>query len=206
MKVCRIFAGGVIPETSFIYVNKDDLVICADSGLKYALQLGISPDIVVGDFDSYNGQLPENTELHVSCPEKDDTDTMLAVKIAIDRGAKKIFLYGGLGARFDHSMANIQTLIYAREHGCEMIIDDTYNEISLQGEGRKTYHRREEWYFSIFALSDEVEINYLTGVKYPLEDYKMTRSFPIGVSNEITGERAILDIKSGLALVIRAGK
>ena len=115
MRTWHIFAGGVIRDTGFIRIYSDEKVICADGGLRYAQSIGVTPDILVGDFDSYKGAVPRGPELHVSRPEKDDTDTMLAVKIAIDRGAEKIVLYGALGARFDHTMANIQTLVYAHE-------------------------------------------------------------------------------------------
>lgn len=203
---CVIFAGGEIKDLSFIDTAElsHNFVICADSGYKYAEELGIVPDIIMGDFDSYTGRLPENTEIYRSIPEKDDTDTMLAVKTAISRGFTEIVLYGALGKRFDHAFANIQSLVYAYENGCAMSILDSDNEITVQGSGEKDYLKRKGWYFSIFALTDTAVISRYSGVKYPLENYLLKSSFPIGVSNEIMADKAVLQIDSGLILVVRS--
>lgn len=202
MKKWHIFSGGELDDTYFIEISGGEGVICADRGLLHAQKRGIIPDIVVGDFDSYKGQLPENAEIVRSVPEKDDTDTMLALKLAIDRGAEEILLYGALGGRFDHAIANIQTLKYAQEHGCEARIMDSCNEIVLQTVGARRYKRREGWYFSVFAYSEKLEINELTGVKYPLKNAEITAGFPIGVSNEIVEAVGELNIGSGTALVV----
>lgn len=206
MSECSIFAGGVIESLDFIDCDRvrSGLFICADRGCEYAKKLGIVPDVIVGDFDSYSGSLPDKAEILRSVPEKDDTDTMLAVKTAIDRGADRITLYGALGARFDHAFANVQTLIYAHEQGCEMTIADSGNIISVQGEGRRSYPLMKDWYFSVFSLTERAEILSMSGVKYPLENAVLTRSFPLGVSNEITDSEAVVAVRSGLLLVVRS--
>lgn len=205
---CVVFAGGEIKDLSFIDVSglkkSCNLVICADSGYKYAQQLNIVPDIIVGDFDSYTDSLPENITVYRSPPEKDDTDTMLAVKTAIENGCSDICLYGALGKRFDHAFANIQTLVYAYENGCNMRIIDADNEITVQGAGCKEYNRLDGWYFSIFSLTEKSLIKKYYGVKYPLYDFELEKSFPIGVSNEITENKAVLQIDSGLVLIVRS--
>ena len=208
MKRCHIFAGGElgnIPDNWFPEHN--GYVICADSGYKHLMKLGLHPDVIVGDFDSYSGKLPDGCEIIRTVPEKDDTDTIMALRIAIERGYDKIYLYGALGGpRFDHAFANIQTILFARERGAELILigDET---VLVQGPGEAVYpDGKERWgykYFSVFALTETVKIKSLSGVKYPLENYDMKASFPIGVSNEITGGQARLDIGSGLALVIQ---
>ncbi len=204
-----IIAGGVINDAEYITLwkldKRADLIVCADRGLEYAMQLKIKPDIIVGDFDSYTGDLPENTEIHVSVPEKDDTDTLLAVKLAIGRGCTEIVLTGALGGRFDHTFANVQTLLYAYEQGCEMSIVEKDNKLTVRGKGRHRFgwsavHK----YFSVFSLTEKLDIEYLRGVKYPLENYTMTSSFPIGVSNEFAEDNAYLSIRSGVALVVRS--
>ncbi|MDE7104933.1 MAG: thiamine diphosphokinase [Ruminococcus sp.] len=206
MKKCVIFAGGVINDLSFInsekLVKESDLIICADSGYVYAKKLDIVPNIILGDFDSYSGNFPDGAEIYRSIPEKDDTDTMLAVKTALSRGCNEITLYGALGKRFDHTFANIQTLIYAYENSCKMIVIDSENEITIQGAGECRYKNREGWYFSVFALTETVEIFKFSGVKYSLENFNLKISFPIGVSNEIEGEEAVLNIKNGLVLIV----
>lgn len=210
MSICTIFAGGKISNTDFINpceIRKNSgLIICADSGLHIAEKVGLTPDLIVGDFDSYIGSLPENIEIYRSVPEKDDTDTLMAVRIAIDRGYDEIRLYGGLGARFDHSFANIQTLVFAYENGCKMTIYDADNILTLRGAGEYEFLRKSDWYFSLFALTEKAEIGELKGVKYPLENYVMSISYPIGVSNEITADKAYLRINSGIVLVIESKK
>lgn len=209
MMTALIFAGGDMPAASarraLRAAQSAELLLCADSGLSHAKALGISPHIIVGDFDSYAGELPGGCEIHRSVPEKDDTDTLMAVKLAIERGCHNIELYGALGGkRFDHTIANIQTMLYAREHGCSLRI---FGEqvLALQGaeESPAAYSRSVPGdYFSVFAITEKVRISSLTGVKYPLSDYDMLRSYPIGVSNEITADKAVLSIESGLALVV----
>lgn len=204
MKTFRIIAGGHIPDNEIIEVNSGDKIICADRGYEYALIRGIKPHMLIGDFDSCHAPLPEDIEIHRCVPEKDDTDTLLAVKTALDLGAEKIVLYGVLGGRLDHTIANIQTLIYIRRRGCFGEIRSTDNTAAVYGTGEHRLPAREGWYLSIFSMSEETEIKRLRGVKYPLTDYLMTTEFPIGVSNEITADEAVLEIGRGEALVIRS--
>lgn len=210
MSTCTIFAGGKLNSMNFInpqeIVQNSDFIICADSGLCIAEKVGITPDLIVGDFDSYTGKLPENIEIYRSVPEKDDTDTLMAVRIALDRGYRDIRLYGGLGARFDHSYANIQTLIFAHANGSRMTIYDSDNILTVRGAGEYEFPHKPDWYFSLFALTEKAFIGELKGVKYPLDDYCMCIGYPIGVSNEITADKAYLRINSGLVLVIESKK
>lgn len=210
MNICTIFAGGKLKGTDFMNPceirGNSGLIICADSGLSIAEKVGITPDLIVGDFDSYTGSLPEDIEIYRSVPEKDDTDTLMAVRIAIERGYDEIRLYGGLGARFDHSFANIQTLVFAHENGCKMTIYDADNVLTVRGAGEYEFPCKAGWYFSLFVLTENAFIGELKGVKYPLENYVMSISYPIGVSNEITADKAYLRINSGLVLVIESKK
>lgn len=198
-----IFAGSEIHDYSFID-TKADLVICADRGIIHAEKLGITPDIITGDFDSYIGEIPKYKEIFRSVPEKDDTDTMLALKIALERNVTDIRLYGATGGRFDHTYANIQALIYAHEHGCKMTIYDEHNIITVQGAGTEIYPKYKNWYFSVFSLTEKLHVKKMTSVKYSVEDYIFTQDFPLGISNEIT-DTAIITIEKGLALIVRSG-
>ena len=195
----------VMPYNLPEYYKDFGCVICADSGYKHAKRLGIVPDVIVGDFDSYDGELPEGVEVIRTVPEKDDTDTLMAIKKAIAMGYNEISLFGALGGkRFEHTIANIQTMMYARENGCKLGI---YGEstLLLQGaeDGEQNYLREDEGtYLSVFAMTESADIEYMRGVKYPLENYRMVQSFPIGVSNEITGTTADIKLKSGVVLIV----
>ena len=209
MNRCAIFAGGDMPDLEK-YKDSDfwarySYFICADCGYRHAVRLGILPDMIVGDFDSYGEELPMGVEVLRGVPEKDDTDTLMAVKKAIEMGYSNIDLYGALGGdRPEHSFANIQTMVYALQQGCSLEIQGSSRMLIQEAdEGEVTYKKSGEGvYLSVFAMTESVGIEYLRGVKYPLEDYRMVQSFPIGVSNEITDNEAALRIKDGLALVI----
>lgn len=213
MKRCAIIAGGDVSErdTELLRKMEDEisLVICADSGYANAKKLGIVPNMIVGDFDSYTENIPTGIEIIESVPDKDDTDTLMAVKYAIELGYSDIALYGALGGkRFEHSFANVQTMIYAYQQGCNLNIYGE-SDLTIQGadDGVVSYSARDnEVYMSVFALTESVGIEFLRGVKYPLEDYCMVQYFPIGVSNEITEEAAKLKINSGLALIVITDK
>ncbi|MBR2283130.1 MAG: thiamine diphosphokinase [Ruminococcus sp.] len=202
-----IIAGGDLTAPECFSPEDYGTIIAADRGLEHVKKLGITPDIIMGDFDSYTGSLPDNGNIEVirSRPEKDDTDTMLAVRTALDRGIRHIDLWGGMGGRrFDHTLANLQTLLFAREHGCEMRIMGS-DIILLQGaeDGERAYERAAaEKYFSIFSVHEKAEIEYLRGTKYPLEDTVLTNGFPLGVSNEILDDEALLKVRSGVVMVI----
>ncbi len=206
MSKWHIFAGGELKDASFITISQGEYVICADRGLAHAQRIGIVPDLIVGDFDSFTGELPQGIEVHRSVPEKDDTDTMLAVRLAIERGADEIVVYGALGGRFDHTFANVQMLKFAFDHGCRAVLADELNEIMLAGVGTHRFPRREDHYISLFSYGESLGIIDWSGVKYPLHEVELTNGFPLGVSNEIIGENAVLELRSGVALVIISKK
>ncbi len=213
MNRCAIFAGGDMPITDNDQqreiLRKTDYIICADCGYRHVKELGLTPDLIVGDFDSYTEELPDDVEIISTVPEKDDTDTLMAVKKAIELGYKNIDLYGAMGGgRIEHSIANVQTMIYAFQQGCDLTIrDKSVLRIQSADDGEVSYHDElGELYFSVFALTERVNIDYLRGVKYPLENHCIVQSFPIGVSNEITEGTAKLSIKSGLALIVTTPK
>ncbi|NLP25840.1 MAG: thiamine diphosphokinase [Clostridiales bacterium] len=202
MKDCYIFSGGEISDYSIIDIVDNAYIICADSGYLHAKRLEIIPNCIIGDFDTYNGGVPAGIEIIKYKAEKDDTDTMLAVKLALEKGYTDICIFGALGGRFDHTMANIQTLQYIYKHGGNGKIISDNDCIMLQGTGTKTYTRHEGYYFSLLSISDKTDGVTTGGLKYNLEDAILTSNFPIGVSNQIMNEFASITIKNGLLLVI----
>ncbi|MEG1869484.1 MAG: thiamine diphosphokinase, partial [Oscillospiraceae bacterium] len=133
MNRCVIFGGGDITDYNYVLtkINCTDYIICADSGYKHTVRLGIKPNLAVGDFDSMEQNLVNNCEVMACSPYKDDTDTMIAVKTALQKGYTEIVLFGMLGGRFDHSIANLQTLRYIAEHGGKAWILDLTAEITV---------------------------------------------------------------------------
>ena len=157
MKRCVIFGGGQIgdPEQIKNLVRQEDYLICADSGYRHCVQLGFSPQLVLGDFDSYAGVVQSDCELLRYPIEKDDTDTMLAVKQALQRGYERLVLVGMLGGRLDHTLANIQTLVYAVEHGAAaQIIDSSCCITVIKGGQTAQIPYQQGFHFSVFCHSD----------------------------------------------------
>ena len=160
----------------FLRENPGCLVLCADGGMKYAGQLGITPDMVVADFDSSREAIACR-ELVRLTPEKDDTDTQHCVSLAIERGCKDITLACATGGRLDF----------------------------LHGGGRMRCSRRHaKRYISLIPLDARLTGVTMLGLKYPLKDAVLTRPYPISVSNEAVDEQFSIEIGQGRALVIFA--
>ena len=205
MNECWIIGGGHGGIADNISVPDGAFIIAADSGILLAEKLGLIPDLVIGDFDSYNGELPDNVDFVRLPVKKDDTDMMYAVKTALKKGYTQISLCGALGGRLDHTYANIQTLEYIAANGGNGRIISDDNIVMFQNEGSVSYPQKDGWYFSVFALSEEAVVS-LNGTLYTLESYPLKRSFPLGVSNEITSASAEVRIDSGNVIIMYSKK
>ena len=201
-KKCVVISGGEYSPIEGI--GPEDLVIACDKGCEYAARAGLVPDLIVGDFDSYAGPLPEGVPIERHRPEKDDTDTMLAVRCAVEHGFEELELVCALGGRLDHALANIQAISYAAVHGLRPWIKGKNTELTVLTGGSLSLPRREGWALSVFSLSDECLGLCLRGTKYPLEDARLTNSFPLGVSNEWAANAAEIRLESGILLVVMA--
>ena len=202
-QVCVIFAGGRISAES-IEIPENAYLICADRGVLTAEKLGLKPDYIVGDFDSL-GYVPqyEGTETH-PC-QKDDTDTMLAVKHVCEKGFSDVLIYGALGGRLDHTIANLQALRYLAERGITGVLLEENNRVTMQNGGTKCcYSKREGWYFSLLSFSEECTGVCVSGTEYPLHNAVLTHRFPLGVSNHIQETYAEVSLRKGYLLVIES--
>ena len=135
--------------------------------------------------------------------EKDDTDTMLAVKTGLEQGCGEFFLYGGTGGkRLDHTVANFQTLLYIRRQGGRAYLyDNDFLWTALENESF-TISKEVEWgLLSVFCLGDRAEGVDETGVQYPLKNAVLTSGFPLGVSNHILAPKAKVAVRKGALLV-----
>ena len=174
------------------------LKIAADSGYMTAQKLGITPDITMGDFDSYKDKLPpEMNTLRVAC-EKDVTDTMLACEYAKDNGCRYITIVGGTGGRIDHSISNVFYLEDLRRHGIRVKLTDGENTVQVILDETVTV-KADGGYFSIFALDKCTVTEY--GCKYPLNNATLVRQRPYAVSNEVEGDYAVIKIEGAALLV-----
>lgn len=178
-----------------------DFCIAADAGQLLCEKLRIVPDLVIGDFDS--APKPKDAPCVTVPVEKDDTDTMLAVKEGLRRGCTAFYLYGATGgARLDHTLANLQTLAYLRRHGARGYLYDRDFCYTVIENEELTIAQTVPWgLLSLFALGERADGVTLCGVQYPATDATITNDFPLGVSNHITAPSATVGVKNGLLLV-----
>lgn len=205
MKSCWIFSGAPVKDDYRIIPPNDAYLIAADSGYSILKRIGITPDLVLGDFDSLNEAVSENCEILSVSAEKDDTDTMLAVKTALSKGYDDITIVGSIGGRLDHTFANIQTLAFILDNGKTGRLVGEYDTVELLNCGKYTFQRQENMYFSIFAYSKSAIVT-IKGTKYNLTDYCLTNTFPLGVSNEIIDDNCTVQVNDGQILVIFSNK
>ena len=199
MKTCVIFCAAGF-DALLRPIAETDFVIAADGGLQHTRSLGITPDAVLGDFDSL-GYVPEGANVYPV--EKDDTDAMLAVRLGLAKGYREFILYGSLdGPRLDHTIANFQTLQYLADHGATGLLVGRDYLVTVIKEGRLTFPKENRGTVSVFCLGSDAEGVNIRGLYYPLENGKLTAGFPLGVSNHFTGEEAEVSVEKGSLLIM----
>ncbi len=199
MKKCIIFCAGEFTEL-IEHIGSDDLIIAADGGLLHTQALGLVPNIILGDFDSL-GYVPAGAEVHPV--EKDDTDSMLAIKKGLALGCDTFFLYGALdGERVDHTMANFQALQYLAERGARGYLIGKRQIVTALRNGSIAFPATCSDYISVFCLGKDAEGVCLQGLQYEIENQVLTAGFPLGVSNRFIGKEAAVEVKDGTLLLI----
>ncbi len=196
--VCYII-GAWHGEQAQIAPAADDFVIAADGGYAALTALGVTPNLVVGDFDSL-GYVPHEEEVIQHPVMKDDTDMMLAVKLGLQRGYRNFVMLGSVGGRLDHTLANLQTLLYLAEHdargvlyGENTVITAVRNDtLTVSGTGT----------ISVFCLSGEAKGVTEEGLLYSLSDATMVSGYPIGVSNEFLDGPGKISVRDGSLIVL----
>lgn len=199
MRSCLIFAGAPISDLPSVQPD-GSYIIAADSGCLTANRIGLTPDVVLGDFDSL-GEKPDCAEVITVSAEKDDTDTMLAVKTALERGYNDITIVGGIGGRLDHTYANIQTLAYILKNGGFGRLVGENDTVELLGVGEFFYKRRNGEYLSLFSYGETAVLT-TKGTRYNLTEHRLDSAFPLGVSNEIIEDKCSIFVREGQILVI----
>lgn len=208
---CVIIGAGDLTVGQIEYQAGEDFLIAVDGGIMYCQLLDVEPDLLLGDFDSVDeewgaaverieGEAPEKV-IRLS-PQKDDTDLYAALKEGLRRGYKNFRLYAATGGRLDHTLANIQSLLYLKRQGAVGYLMDGHGMILVLENESVTFKKEMEGYLSIFSLGKEAKGVTLGGLKYPLDAYTMTNDFPIGISNEFIGEEATVTVEDGQLVVL----
>ncbi len=204
MKAIIIASGKSINKEIFndIYAE-NDFIICADGGLNYLDSLSMTPNLIVGDFDSVDKSLLvkyNNVKIRKFLPEKDFTDTEIAVEEAISSGYKEIVIFGATGTRLDHTMANIMLIERYIKLNIDIKIIDDNNYIQILNKNI-ILDKKEGYYLSIIPITDYIEGITLRGLKYPLNNVKVKRGSTLCISNEVIDANAEILITSGVGLL-----
>ena len=199
MANCIIFCAGLFHKLT-APIGKNDYIIAADGGLAYTQTLGLAPDAILGDFDSL-GYVPEGAT--VFPVEKDDTDSMLAVRHGLQQGYRSFLIYGALdGERLDHTIANLQTLCFLADHGAIGHLVGRTHSATVIRNAKATFPPEAAGILSLFCMGPDAQGVTIRGLKYPLENGTLTAHHPLGVSNHFLGEKAEISVKNGSLLII----
>jgi thiamine pyrophosphokinase len=204
-----IFTGGRIGGWALDGLHEDDWLIGADSGALFLVRHGLKPDAAIGDFDS----VTESDKLRIreaakqvidtDPVDKDWTDTDLAFNHAVSLGARQIVILGGLGTRFDHSLANVHLLARAADLGLDCRVEDENNRVQLICGGQQLeVHKDRFVYVSLLPLTSEVTGIDLEGFRYPLRNATLRLGESLGISNRLVSPTGKVSCRSGRLLVI----
>lgn len=202
-KSCLIVGAGEFTAAALARCGdtRNSLIIAADGGYLRCAELGLTPHLILGDFDSAP-MPPQSEKTQVFPAHKDDTDCMLAAKEGLARGCDDFTLAGCTGGRLDHTMANLQTLVYLANHGCRAQMVDERHLLTVIVGSATLRVENTGGYLSLFSLGDSCTGVTLGGVEYPLMDAVLKNSFPLGVSNHIAADFCEITIKTGTLLIM----
>lgn len=207
---CILIGAGDL-TVSEIPVGENDLCIAVDAGYEYCKLLEITPDYILGDFDSIGEKEAENVaeiakteedKVIILPVEKDDTDMLAAIKLGLAEGYQSFRIYGGMGGRIEHTIANIQCLLYLKEHNAVGYLMDGTGMILVAKEEEISFQDSMEGYMSLFSMGDRATVS-IENMKYLLKEREITNSFPIGISNEfILGKKGKVTVHKGAVVMI----
>ena len=201
MKRAALITGG--NKDAFKDIEKCDFIIACDKGYEYCLEADIKPDLLIGDFDSYFGEIGKDIEVVRLPVIKDDTDTMHAYRKIVEMGFEEVYLYCALGGRFDHAYANIQCAIFGAENNIDTVFINNKDHIRVTNRNRMVLDKREGYRFSLFA-ADQVDDLSILNAKYEVHNITLTNDFPLGQSNEWFDDEVIIEKGKGVLIIVES--
>lgn len=203
MGICYIF--GALDVTEFRFKpSENDYIIAADGGLKNVQKFNLTPNCTVGDFDSLK-YVPSGDNVIKHPVKKDDTDTILAVNTALEKGYKNFVILGCLGGRLDQTYASTQTASYIAEKGGNAVFCDGETYLTVIKNNKIRFSCENSGLISIFACSGVARKVSINNLLYELSDVDLTPDYPLGVSNEFTGKDATVTVGDGKLCIIWNG-
>lgn len=191
-----------VPESLKRRIQPEDFILCADGGVAAASRMNLQPNLIIGDFDSYSGSFPDQTEVIRLPVHKDDTDLMYSIKEALRRGFTEFLLLGATGGRLDHTLASISALQYLADHGAYGVLADEKNEVRLYRKGSFLIQGRCGELLSVFPWgTPSCNVTY-EQLEYPLDHQDLYSSEPTGVSNCMLADQVRIHVHKGPILVV----
>ena len=209
MRAAILSNGRVVDyEYTKSIISQTYMFVCADGGGFHAAKMGLVPNALIGDFDSLDEKVikdfeEKGTRVFRYKPDKDQTDTQLAVEYAVEKGANEVIFLGCSGSRIDHTYANISLLIWLMNKGIKGVMIDEYNEIVVTDRYVKISGKTGDL-VSLLAITPRVSGVRTNGLKYGLEDGILRYDNTLGISNEFLAEDAEIWVKEGTLMVIKA--
>lgn len=202
-QVDRLFLKNTIEKNNY------SKIIGVDKGAEYLYNIGIIPDLLIGDFDSSNKQCLEyyeskNIKIIKYSSDKDMTDTELAINNSINNNENNITIVGGFGSRIDHTLANILILEKYINNASIKLIDKNNIVRLINGKNKIKIEKSNYDYISLISLSNKVEGLTTNGLKYELNNKTLNRFTSLGVSNEIEKEYCNIEINKGTLAIIQS--
>lgn len=228
-KCIMVCAGELDVRKTDIITEDADILIAVDGGLAYCRQLSLKPDVIIGDFDSaseedraYIQDIKDTgtsknasgdeadcdnagTSIFELPKEKDDTDTIAAIRKGLELGCTLFYIYGATGGRIDHYFANIQALLFIKHHGAEGRLIGNGCELFVIENETVDLGCKQTGTVSLFVLGDRAQGVTIDGLYYEVKDVELTNDYPIGISNEFCGKNAIVTVDNG-ALICMVGE
>lgn len=204
MKRCVVLTGGPLSDFDQVcpQIRADDWIVACDSGYTAAKHFGLTPHLLVGDFDSLREPIPETIPTLKASTHKDDTDTILGLRCGLEQGCTDFLILGGFGGRLDHAISNLQALSFLCDHGATGQIVSNCNAAWVVRNGSLKIPKMDGYHLSVFAWGGVCKGVTLEGLEYPLNDYTMTPGVPIGTSNEFADPQAVITVENGTLLVV----
>ncbi len=207
MRRCVILGNASIGDYARVreYLKPDDFIICCDGGLRHIKELLVSPDLIVGDFDSI--EKPQTDIETIVLPrEKDDTDAFYAVKEAYSRGFREFLLVGVFGGRLDHTLGNISLMLWLYNRECRCLAIDDKSEMLIVGKDDVNIDDKYP-FFSLLCIDGTALGITISGAKFPLNNGAITSEYQYGISNEVLpGYTATVSVENGVLLLVMSSE
>lgn len=205
-----LFANGIFTPGEAVRrvlaAQRSSTIVCADGGALHARALGLQPQTIIGDMDSLSAAdviafEVAGAQIIQHPPEKDETDLELALHFCHEMGAKSVTILGGLGGRFDQTLANILLLTLPMLAPMHIKLVDGAQVIRLLSAGLHQITGAVDDTISLIPLQGAATGITTRGLQYALRNETLPLGPARGISNVMLAEKAEVELGGGLLLL-----